>query len=328
MATPTDNTTYYVPDQSKLPLATAISISVAAYGAASGIHGLSTEEGASWLTLIVGLLMIAACLYVWFKETIVENSKNLHSTQLKGSYRLGMQWFIFSEVMFFAAFFGALFYIKYLSMPWLAGEGEGGSENGRLLWEGYQNVWPSFWAWVGGASDALVTPPTIPQEAVGGVAKQLVANNGEYVNAKVLGSPWKLPFLNTLLLVSSSFTVHWAHHAIKHDDAAKFKKWMIATLLLGLVFIGVQGYEYYEAYHHLGLTLKSGVYGSTFFMLTGFHGFHVCMGAFILLVQTIRGFKGHFKATDHFGFEAGSWYWHFVDVVWIFLFLVVYLNIF
>jgi cytochrome c oxidase subunit III len=313
---------YYVPEQSKLPIVTAIGIGFSVYGASSAIDAIKQQESANWSVLIIGLVIIACALYVWFREAISENKQSLHNAKMKGSYRIAMQWFIFSEVMFFAAFFGALFYIKYLSMPWIAGEGEGGRMNG-LIWNGFENIWPSIWSGI----DALTHVATIPQEAVG-ISNQPIANNGVFTRADHIGSPFKLPLINTLLLISSSFTVHWAHHAIKHDKLGLFKRWMVATLLLGVVFIGVQAFEYYEAYVHMGLTLKSGVYGSTFFMLTGFHGFHVCMGAFILCIQMIRGWKGQFSSEDHFGFEAGSWYWHFVDVVWIFLFLVVYLNIF
>jgi len=115
-----------------------------------------------------------------------------------------------------------------------------------------------------------------------------------------------------------------AHHALKAGEPGKLRKWLTVTLLLGLVFLVIQGIEYVEAWNHLGLTLQAGIYGSTFFMLTGFHGLHVTIGAIILAVLLIRVLRGHFSADNHFAFEAGAWYWHFVDVVWIGLFLFVY----
>ena len=133
-----------------------------------------------------------------------------------------------------------------------------------------------------------------------------------------------LPFWNTLCLVTSSGTITIAEHALKKGNRTSFKFWMVMTLILGFTFVYLQGLEYYEAYDHMGLTLGAGIYGTTFFLLTGFHGFHVCLGAIILTIMTIRGFRGAFSKEDHFGLAAGSWYWHFVDVVWILLVLVVY----
>jgi cytochrome c oxidase subunit 3 len=241
----------------------------------------------------------------------------MNSAQLKKSYVLGMGWFIFSEVMFFAAFFGALFYVRNLVGPWLAGEGDGGRMN-HLLWEGFQFSWPMM---------------QTPQEAVGGAGSQLIANNGTFTSAHksmafAEAHAWYawLPLWNTLILLSSSVTVHIAHMGLLDNDRRKFNLWLALTVLLGIIFVTLQAVEYYEAYAHFGLTLNSGIYGSTFFMLTGFHGFHVLMGTFMLSVQLYRSVRaGHFTADDHFGFEGSSWYWHFVDVVWVFLFLFVYI---
>jgi cytochrome c oxidase subunit 3 len=115
-----------------------------------------------------------------------------------------------------------------------------------------------------------------------------------------------------------------AHHALRENDRATTIKFMWMTVLLGVIFLVVQGYEYYHAYHEMNLKLSSGVYGSTFFMLTGFHGFHVFLGMLMLLVITLRLQKGHFTADKHFGFEGAAWYWHFVDVVWLGLYILVY----
>ena len=138
---------------------------------------------------------------------------------------------------------------------------------------------------------------------------------------------WKhLPLLNTILLLTSSVTVHLAHNALKASNRKLLTIWLSLTLVLGFAFVGFQALEYHEAYTELGLTLAAGIYGSTFFLLTGFHGFHVCLGAVMLTVMFLRATtKGHFTPGDHFGFEAASWYWHFVDVVWVCLFLFVYI---
>ena len=228
-----------------------------------------------------------------------------------------MFWFIFSEVMFFFAFFGALFYLRNLVGPWLGGEGDAGRMNG-LLWDGFDFAWPMM---------------QTPQEAVGGAMAQPIANNGSFTSAHTSMSfadahawwAW-LPLWNTIILLTSSFTCHVAHMGILDGNKKKFNLWLGITVALGMIFLVVQFYEYYEAYAHFGLTLNSGVYGSTFFMLTGFHGFHVFMGMTMLLIQLLRSvLGGQFTSDDHFGFEASSWYWHFVDVVWVFLFLFVYI---
>jgi cytochrome c oxidase subunit 3 len=274
------------------------------------------STGSKWI-LIAGLVFFVLTLSSWFGTAIKENLQGLNSAQLSHSYVLGMFWFIFSEVMFFAAFFGALFYVRTLAGPWLAGEGDGGRMNG-LLWPGFEFSWP---------------PMTTPQEAVGGADSQVIANNGSFTTQErsmAFGDAhhwyqW-LPMWNTLILLSSSFTVHVAHTGILKGDMKKFNLWLGITVALGIIFLGLQAAEYYEAYQIFGLTLNSGIYGSTFFMLTGFHGFHVAMGMTMLLIQLIRSVKNkHFTASDHFGFEASSWYWHFVDVVWVFLFLFVYI---
>ncbi len=137
--------------------------------------------------------------------------------------------------------------------------------------------------------------------------------------------PWGLPLLNTILLVTSSVTVTIAHHGIKENNHKKLINWLALTVALGLGFLACQAYEYYHAYTEMGLTLNAGIYGTTFFMLTGFHGAHVTIGTIMLIIMLGRSVKGHFTPDDCFGFEASSWYWHFVDVVWLGLFLFVYI---
>ncbi|WP_025898147.1 cytochrome c oxidase subunit 3 [Sneathiella glossodoripedis] len=132
--------------------------------------------------------------------------------------------------------------------------------------------------------------------------------------------PWHLPFVNTLILLTSGTTVTWAHHALQHGDRKGLVQGLVLTVLLGLVFSVVQGYEY----SHAAFAFDDGIYASTFYMATGFHGAHVIIGTIFLIVCLLRAMKGHFTQTHHFGFEAAAWYWHFVDVVWLFLFVAIY----
>jgi cytochrome c oxidase subunit 3 len=318
--TSTEYAKYYVPEKSKLAVCATIGLVLSVFGAASIMNDMTfgdpSQETSSWTIFLLGLFFFVATLFSWFRIAIKENIAGMNSAQLKKSYVLGMFWFIFSEVMFFFAFFGVLFYVRVLVGPWLAGEGEGGRMNG-LLWEGFSFSWPLM---------------QTPQEAVGGAASQLIANNGSFTSANTSLSfndahawwAW-LPLWNTLVLLSSSFTCHLAHVGILNGNKSKFNFWLAVTVLLGIIFLCLQYMEYHEAYVEYGLTLNAGIYGSTFFMLTGFHGFHVFMGMTMLLIQLLRSVVGkQFTADDHFGFEASSWYWHFVDVVWVFLFLFVY----
>lgn len=320
MATQTgDYETYYVPEQSKLPILASIGLATTVFGAASVLNDMKAgveNSSAHWI-LLVGFAIFATVLWNWFKTTINENLQGMNSAQLKKSYSIGMIWFIFSEVMFFFAFFLALFYVRNLAGPWLAGEGDRDVTN--LLWPGFTYEWP------------MLTTPQDAVNAAGG--SQVPAVTGEFEGAEHAMSwpgfakmfTW-LPLWNTIILLSSSFTVHVAHLALKANNRPKMKLWLGITVALGILFVVLQGVEYYEAYAHMGLTLDAGIYGSTFFMLTGFHGFHVCLGAFILLVMWLRSVsRDHFTPEDHFGFEAASWYWHFVDVVWVCLFLFVYI---
>jgi len=219
-----------------------------------------------------------------------------------------MFWFIFSEVMFFAAFFGALWYIRNIALPGI----NAGATN-EILWAGGDFQWPLF--------------ETPDQAANGDDAKFVGPHHDMGWPGFDMGALMKwLPLWNTIILLSSSVTVHIAHEYLKHDKKGAFNLWLGITVVLALIFLGVQYFEYYEAYAHMGLKLTSGAYGTTFFMLTGFHGFHVCMGMFMLAVMLCRSvFKGHFSHKECFGFEAASWYWHFVDVVWLGLFIFVYI---
>ena len=254
-------------------------------------------------------MIMAIVLWCWFSTVISENMRGLNDAQVKRSYVWGMGWFIFSEFMFFAAFFGALYYIRNLALPWLSGEGSNATTN-SILWSGFVADWP-----------LMITPDT----AVNGDAAEMVGP-GANMSVTTAESIWTwLPFWNTVVLLTSSVTVHMAHTALKNANKKLFNIWLGLTVLLGIIFVILQVEEYIHAYH-VGLTLETGVYGTTFFMLTGFHGAHVTIGTFMLLVMWLRSVtKGHFSHEDCFGFEAASWYWHFVDVVWVGLFIFVYI---
>jgi cytochrome c oxidase subunit 3 len=298
---------YYVPDQSRFPIFMAFSLFLMVMGASSTINNLGDPESNSAYILYIGLISLFTTLFFWFRQVIKEHLAGLDSNQLKTSYVYGMAWFIFSEVMFFAAFFGALFYVRTFAVPWLGGVGEKGIGVAAIdLWDGFESTWP------------LITTPD--KGAAYDLADKSMAWPG-WGHAL----EW-LPLWNTIVLLASSVTVHIAHVGLKNGNRKKFNTFLGITVTLALIFVGLQAAEYYEAYAHYGLTLNSGIYGSTFFMLTGFHGFHVMMGGIMLAVMLARSvFAGHFEDHDHFGFEAASWYWHFVDVVWVMLFLFVYI---
>jgi cytochrome c oxidase subunit 3 len=253
----------------------------------------------SWLpawALLPGFCMLALLFIFWFSTVINENQHGMYNMQVDRSFRMGMMWFIFSEVMFFAAFFGALFYARQFSVPWLGGEGVK-IFNPLVLWPGFEAHWP-----------------TNGPGRVGGLA------NSTFKVIPAFG----IPALNTAILLTSGLTVTIAHHALRAGKRGVLTVFLALTFILGFTFVALQAHEYGEAYKELGLRLSTGIYGSTFFMLTGFHGLHVTIGAIMLLVIWLRVLRGHFTPNRHFAFEAVSWYWHFVDVVWLGLFIFVY----
>jgi cytochrome c oxidase subunit III len=286
-----DTSHYYVPHGSPWPIRGSVALFAIMLGAVSFFN----DWAGGWAFLPGGIL-IAYMFFGWFATVIGESEHGTYNDQVDRSFRMGMMWFIFSEVMFFAAFFGALFYARHLSAPWLAGHGTK-PLNGVLLWKNYDGVWP-----------------TNGPDAVGPRA------NGTFETIPAFG----LPAINTAILLSSSVTVTIAHHALIAGNRTRLKIFLALTFLLGFTFVGLQAHEYHEAYTELGLTLGTGVYGSTFFMLTGFHGLHVTIGAIMLTVIWFRVLNGHFTPKRHFAFEAVAWYWHFVDVVWLGLFCFVY----
>jgi cytochrome c oxidase subunit 3 len=280
---------YFIPAPSHFPIMLAVALFFVITGAAQWING------AGWgsYMLLGGFLLLAYILQGWFRQAISESEGGLYSDRIDLSFRWSMSWFIYSEVMFFAAFFGALWWVRMHAVPNL------GSLENAVLWPDFKAVWPSMAAGATAAPAGTVEP------------------------FAVMG-PWPLPTINTALLLASGVTLTIAHHALLVGNRAKTLGFMWLTVLLGVIFLFVQGYEYSHAYSDLNLKLSSGVYGSTFYMLTGFHGFHVFIGVLMLLFITIRLQKGHFTPQRHFGFEGAAWYWHFVDVVWLGLYVVVY----
>ncbi|HEY6125507.1 MAG TPA: cytochrome c oxidase subunit 3 [Steroidobacteraceae bacterium] len=282
---------YYVPHSSKWPIIG----SAAFFTLLLGVIALLNHWLPAW-ALVPGFALVVYMFIGWFGDVISENNQGIYGLDVDRSFRMGMMWFIFSEVMFFAAFFGALFYARSLSVPWLGGEGTKvlGSE---LLHPLFENAWPT------NGPDRL-GPRT----------------DGSFEIIPAFG----LPAINTIILLLSGVTVTIAHHALRAGNRMVLNVFLAATFLLGFLFVYLQATEYAEAYNHLGLTMSTGIYGSTFFMLTGFHGFHVTLGAIMLLCIWLRTMSGHFTPERHFAFEAVAWYWHFVDVVWLGLFIFVY----
>ncbi len=279
---------YYVPHGSHWPIVGSIGLLLTMVGVSNWLNG---ADIGFWI-MMAGVAVIIFMVTGWFGTVIAENQKGVYNTQVDTSFRMGMFWFIFSEVMFFAAFFGALFYARNMSVPWLGGASNNFFTN-LLLWPGFESTWPT--------------------NGPGNVG-------GEY---QVM-EPFGLPLINTAILLTSSVTVTIAHHALIAGQRNVLKIFLALTVLLVFIFVFLQGEEYVHAYQEMNLKLTSGIYGSTFFMLTGFHGLHVTLGAIILMVVWLRVMKGHFTAENHFAFEAAAWYWHFVDVVWVGLYVFVY----
>ena len=276
------NPAYYVPQPSHWPITGSVALLLMGMGAAFWMNSVAAGP---WM-VGVGFVILLYMLFGWFGTVIGESEGHRYNAQVDRSFRWSMSWFIFSEVMFFAAFFGALFYVRNLSVPDL------GSLDSKLLWPDFTAGWPTV--------GPYIKEQFTPMGAIG------------------------IPLLNTIILLTSGFTLTLAHHALKSNHRGALKLWLAVTVLLGFTFLGFQIYEYMHAYSELNLKLSTGVYGSTFFMLTGFHGAHVTIGAIMLSVMLFRAVKGHFTPDHHFAFEAAAWYWHFVDVVWLLLFVLVY----
>jgi cytochrome c oxidase subunit 3 len=288
--TPAGTTPYYfIPSPSRFPAQASLGLFFVILGAGQWVNGVSWGA----YSLALGMVIWLFTLYQWFSVAIAESESGLYSDRIDVSFRWSMSWFIFSEVMFFAAFFGALYWARVHALPML------GNLDHQVLWPDFKAVWPS----AGGGATASPAGIVEPFATMG---------------------PFWLPTINTALLLTSGVTLTIAHHALIANQRGKTIFWMWVTVLLGATFLGVQAYEYVHAYRDLNLKLSSGIFGSTFFMLTGFHGFHVFVGMLMLLFITLRLQKGHFTPARHFGFEGAAWYWHFVDVVWLGLYFLVY----
>jgi cytochrome c oxidase subunit III len=274
---------YFIPQPMPWPIMGSVGLFCMALGAVFVFNGMS----GGWIGLALGFMILLYMMYRWFGDVIRESETNRYSKQVDISFRWGMSWFIFSEVMFFAGFFGALFWARVVSVPDLAS-----LLHNEVLWPGFTSHWPS-------------------------------AGPGFSEKFSPMGA-WGLPALNTFLLLSSGVTITVAHWALKEEKRGLLNLFMFFTIALGVVFLTCQVIEYGHGYSELNLKLTTGVYGSTFYMLTGFHGFHVTLGAIMLTVILARCLAGHFKPEHHFAFEAVAWYWHFVDVVWLGLFIFVY----
>jgi len=279
---------YYVPHSSHWPIVGSVGLFILMVGVSSWLNG---SQAGFWV-MTAGVAVVVFMLAGWFARVIAENQAGKFNRQVDTSFRMGMFWFIFSEVMFFSAFFGALFYARNMAIPWLGGSSNNFFTN-LFLWQEYESTWPSSGpAQLGGEFEAM--------------------------------EPFGLPLINTAILLTSSITVTIAHHALQHGRRAMLNLFLAATFLLGYVFVYLQAMEYIHAYQEMNLKLTTGIYGSTFFMLTGFHGLHVTIGAIMLTIIWLRSMKGHFTPENHFAFEAVAWYWHFVDVVWLGLYIFVY----
>jgi cytochrome c oxidase subunit 3 len=279
---------YYVPHGSHWPVVGSAGLLFLMVGVSVWLNGADT----GFWVMMAGFAVLVFMLVGWFSEVIHESEGGRYNAQVGMSFRMGMFWFIFSEVMFFSAFFGALFYTRNMSVPWLGGESNNFFTN-LLLWDAFESTWP-----------------TNGPGNIGGEFEKM--------------EPFGLPLINTAILLTSSVTVTIAHHALLHGQRALLKVFLAATFILGFIFVFLQAEEYIHAYQAMNLKLTSGIYGSTFYMLTGFHGMHVTIGAIMLTIVWLRVMKGHFTPENHFAFEATAWYWHFVDVVWVGLYVFVY----
>jgi cytochrome c oxidase subunit III len=274
---------YAVPAPMPWPIMGAAALFLMAVGA---VFVFNSNRG-GYVSLGAGLLILIYMMVRWLGDVIRESEAGKYGRWEDVSFRWGMSFFIFSEVMFFGGFFGALFWVRQYSVPDLAT-----IESNALMWPGFTPHWPS-------------------------------AGPGFIEQFSPMGA-WGIPAINTMLLLSSGVTVTIAHWALKENRRGQLLLFLGLTILLGVVFLAFQAYEYAHAYSELNLKLSTGAYGSTFFMLTGFHGFHVTCGAIMLAVIWFRCLRGHFTPDHHFGFEGVAWYWHFVDVVWLGLFIFVY----
>ena len=279
---------YHLVDPSPWPLVASVATTVMMLGAVIWMKGLfGLPEGTKYV-FFAGFAGVLYSMFGWWSDVIKESKAGDHTPVVSIGLRYGTILFIASEIMFFAAFFWMFF--------------------DMALFPDSRQLIPEVGAWADTAKSWSTWPPK---------------------GVEVL-DPWSLPLLNTVILLLSGTTVTWAHHALQVGDRKAAKLGLMITVALGVIFTGVQAYEYHHIIHeHLFFNeeaLNSGLYGSIFFMATGFHGFHVLVGTIFLAVCLLRLMAGQLSPQKHFGFEAAAWYWHFVDVVWLFLFAFVYVT--
>jgi cytochrome c oxidase subunit III len=297
---------YHLVNPSPWPLMASLSALVTAFGAiiwmrsmGEGAEGLFGVQG-PWVfaTGVAGLIAVA---FLWWRDVIIEANGGHHTPVVQLHLRYGMILFIASEVMFFVAWFWAYFdsalYPNDVDTIANIKEGIGMVARSEL----FGGQWPPVAV---ESTDAVIPATGAPVEGY----------------FKGTFDPWGIPLVNTLILLSSGCTVTWAHHALLKNDRRGLVLGLVLTVLLGMIFTAFQAYEYM----HATFTFGGHSYGSTFFMATGFHGAHVIIGTIFLLVCLVRAMRGAFTPQQHFGFEAAAWYWHFVDVVWLFLFAAIY----
>ncbi len=292
---------YFIAEPSFWPFIGCLGLFCTVFGLVQTLHDSSMGP----YIIILGIAILLTTMFGWFGRVINESLHGLHSTQMDRTYRWGMLWFIVSEISLFGIFFFALFYTRVFTIPELGAHPSNltevlrfyeGVATHKYLWPNFKTVWP-----------LLVNP-----------------NPQLYPGPKQVIGAWGVPALNTLILLTSALTVTWAHWGFKKGNRKQIISGLIITIILGIIFECCQAGEYTEAYKEFHLTLASGIYGTTFFSLTGLHAMHVSIGVIMLSVILVRCLKGHFLPEHHFAFEAVSWYWHFVDVVWLFLFVFVY----
>jgi cytochrome c oxidase subunit III len=284
------NHDYHLVDPSPWPVTASLAALVTAIGAIIWMRSLGGGGGlfgmhGPWV-FAIGFAGLISIAYMWWRDVVIEAHKGDHTPVVQLHLRYGMIMFIASEVMFFVAWFWAYF-------------------DASLFPGGVAQV------------------PNVP-ETIGMVARNELTG-GHWPpkaseNFTSTFDPWGLPLVNTLILLLSGCTVTWAHHSLLKNDRKGLVWGLVLTVLLGIAFTACQAYEY----GHAAFNFAGHIYGSTFFMATGFHGAHVIIGTIFLFVCLVRAIKGHFTPKQHFGFEAAAWYWHFVDVVWLFLFASIY----
>ena len=285
----TKNHDYHILNPSPWPLMGSVGAFVMAVGAIILMRSLKGGPGLFGLkgpaVFFLGTLIVLATMFFWWRDVVKEAHAGDHTPVVRIHLRYGMIMFIASEVMFFVAWFWAYF-------------------NAALFpADPVHMVRDALFGCGAGVSPADCKVPGVwPPKGI------------------ETFDPWHLPLLNTLILLTSGTTVTWAHHALLEGDRKGLKYGLILTVLLGALFTCVQAFEY----SHAAFSFAGNIYGATFFMATGFHGFHVLVGTIFLLVCLFRAYAGHFTPKQHLGFEFAAWYWHFVDVVWLFLFICIY----